>query len=372
MLETDQRPVFLLERKLGCTWQHLRKADSQASNALKDLVTILEKGLGKFATEDANLVAFGSLARREWIDWESDLDWTYLIDGQANSRHLGIAQQIRSTLQKEKRQIDGCNEQFRFAEPGPTGTFGNLGFSHQLVHLIGGQDDNNKNMTNRMLLLLESIPVGPRSAYDRIVRAVIDRYLEEEAHILIEGQARFKVPRFLLNDIVRFWRTMAVDFASKQRDRGGKGWGLRNAKLRMSRKLIFASGVLVCFRCNLDQKLQGKISTEGRDINLKHLANHILDCTNSTPLDILASTVQNSGTNDEVATALFSSYDEFLGTLADKSARAELKAMSPQDSRSNPVFMQLRRISKRFEDGLNKLFFHNDDIRPLTEKYGVF
>jgi hypothetical protein len=34
--------------------------------------------------------------------------------------------------------------------PGPTGTFGNLGFSHQLVHLIGGQDDTNKNTTQQV------------------------------------------------------------------------------------------------------------------------------------------------------------------------------------------------------------------------------
>lgn len=371
MPDTEERPLFVLEKRLGCSWRHLRKADSEASAARSDLVAVLEKGIGKFATEDANLIAFGSLARREWIDWESDLDWTYLIDGQANSRHLGIAQQIRATLQKEKRTIDG-REESRFAEPGATGTFGNLGFSHQLVHLIGGQDDNNKNMTNRMLLLLESVPIGPRPAYDRIVRAIIDRYLEEEAHILLEGERRFKVPRFLLNDIVRFWRTMAVDFASKQRDRGGKGWGLRNAKLRMSRKLIFASGMLVCFRCNLDPDLQRKISTEGRDINLKHLANYIWECTNSTPLDILASTVQKSRTDEDVAKSLFSSYDEFIGTMSDKSARDELQQMSPQDSRSNPVFTGIRQISRKFELGLNKLFFHNADVKQLTEKYGVF
>jgi len=60
---------------------------------------------------------------------------------------------------------------------------------------------------------------------------------------------------------------MAVDFASKQRDRGGEGWGLRNAKLRMSRKLIFASGLLTCFSCHLDPELQSKISTDNRDMN---------------------------------------------------------------------------------------------------------
>lgn len=51
-----------------------------------------------------------------------------------------------------------------------------------------------------------------------------------------------KVPRFLLNDIVRYWRTVTVDFVEKQRGQAGHGWGLRNAKLRMSRKLIFATG----------------------------------------------------------------------------------------------------------------------------------
>jgi hypothetical protein len=371
MPDNENRPLFKLERTLGCAWQHLRKADSAASEARNELVAILEKGIGKFATEDANLVVFGSLARREWIDWESDLDWTYLIDGQANSRHLKITQQIRSTLEKEGRTVDG-RFQARFAEPGATGTFGNLGFSHQLVHLIGGQDDTNKNMTQRMLLLLESVPIGPRPAYDRVVRAIIDRYLEEEAHILIEGENRFKVPRFLLNDIVRFWRTMAVDFASKQRDRGGKGWGLRNAKLRMSRKLIFASGILMCFQCNLDAALQGKISTGGRDINLKHSANHIWECANSAPLDIMASTIQSAGTNHDVAKALFSSYDEFMGVMSDKDMRTKLKLMSPADSRSNPVFAQIRQISKKFESSLNNLFFRSDDVRPLTEKYGVF
>jgi predicted nucleotidyltransferase len=371
MPNTEERPLFMLEQKLRCRWQHLRKADSEAFEARNSLATILEKGVGKFATEDANLVVFGSLARREWIDWESDLDWTYLIDGQANSRHLKITQQIRATLEKEGREIDGRFVS-RFAEPGATGTFGDLGFSHQLVHLIGGQDDTNKNMTQRMLLLLESVPIGSRPAYDRVVRAIIDRYLQEEAHVLIEGEKRFKVPRFLLNDIVRFWRTMAVDFASKQRDRGGKGWGLRNAKLRMSRKLIFASGLFACFRCSLDEKLQTKISTGDHDINLKHLANHMWECANSTPLDVLASTIMNYGTDNVVAESLFSSYDEFIGIMSDKEARAELKRMSPRDSRSNPVFARIRGASKSFESSLNELFFHNDDIKLLTEKYGVF
>jgi predicted nucleotidyltransferase len=314
---------------------------------------------------------FGSLARKEWIDGESDLDWTYFVDGQANSRHLKIAQEFRSVLEKTTEIVDGDIKP-RFGEPGQTGTFGNLGFSHQLVHLIGGQDDTNKNMTQRILLLLESVAIGRRSAYDRVARAVIDRYLEEEAQILIDDGTRFKVPRFLLNDIVRFWRTMAVDFASKQRDRGGDDWGLRNAKLRLSRKLIFVSGLLICFSCHLDDNLQAKISTENHDINLKHLANHIWNCVNLTPLDVLASCMNDLAVEDHVAKDIFSAYDQFLAIMSDKDARAALKTLNAQHSRTDQLFRRVREVSRQFETGLNQLFFKNGRLKPLTEKYGVF
>ena len=221
-------------------------------------------------------------------------------------------------------------------------------------------------------MLLESVPVGLQSAYDRVARAVIDRYLEEEPHLLVESEDRFKVPRFLLNDIVRFWRTMAVDFASKQRDRGGKGWGLRNAKLRMSRKLIFASGLLICFACNLDENLRSKISTGDRDINQKHLANHIWAYVKYPPLDILAMMVQKVGLRTYPTQALFSAYDEFISIVSDPELRTKLEKLQAAESRSDATFGRVREVSNLFEAALHELFFVNEALKPLTEKYGVF
>lgn len=42
-----------------------------------------------------------------------------------------------------------------------------------------------------------------------MIKALVDRYVRED--LLYHAPDRFLVPRFLLNDIARYWRTMAVD-----------------------------------------------------------------------------------------------------------------------------------------------------------------
>jgi len=247
-----------------------------------------------------------------------------------------------------------------------------MAFSHDIVHEIGGQNDTNRNTTQRILLLLESHPIGSRAdAHERVLRAVISRYLEEDTHPLIQDSTKYRVPRFLLNDIVRFWRTMAVDFASKQRDRAGKGWGLRNAKLRMSRKLIFASGLLVCFSANLDRALQTEISTGKNDIKLK-LASHIRDQLKATPLEILARSMERYGVSEETAKQLFGAYAEFLALLNDEQSRDALKNLRSEGSRTDKTFQHVRQFGSAFEKAIDRIFFDNQFVAPLTRKYGVF
>jgi len=325
-----------------------------------ELDSRLSAEVGKYTSEDTSLVVFGSLARGEWTS-KSDLDWTYLIDGEANSDHLKISQQIQRLFRD-----------WGYEEPGPTGTFGNMAFSHDIIHQIGGQYDTNKNTTQRILLLLESCSIGKRTeAYERVIRGVINRYLEEDVHPLTHDSKRYRVPRFLLNDIVRFWRTMAVDFASKQRDRAGAGWGLRNAKLRMSRKLIFASGLLVCFSASLDSELNGQISTDKDAIKLK-LINHIRNYVRLTPLQVLAKSMEHYRVPDATARELFGAYAEFLRLIDDEKSRNALKTLRASDSRTDPTFRCVREISRAFENALDNIFFENPNVAPLTRKYGVF
>jgi hypothetical protein len=56
--------------------------------------------------------------------------------------------------------------------------FGQITFSHDLIHYIGGQDDTNHNLSRRILLLLESSMVLndkiDGTAYERVIRGIID------------------------------------------------------------------------------------------------------------------------------------------------------------------------------------------------------
>ena len=216
--------IAQLESRLGCSWTSIQKARADTRlrrSELEDL--FLPRN-----SPDTSLVVFGSVARGE-VTSGSDLDWILLIDGQSAPEH-----------KEQELDIERCLTAAKFIEPGRSGVFGKMVGSHDLVHNIGGEDDLNSNTTRRVLLLLESIPIGTSEAYDRVKRQIVRRYLEDDRG-LTHGSGDIRIPRFLLNDLTRYWRTITVDFVYKQRAVNDKKWALRNAKLRMSLKLIFAA-----------------------------------------------------------------------------------------------------------------------------------
>ena len=159
----------------------LRTARADSLRTREELDTLLSTEVGRYASEDTSLVVFGSLARGEWTSG-SDLDWTYLIDAAASPAHAVIAHKIQKFLKK--------NEKI-FRPPGATGTFGNMAFSHDIIHQIGGPNDTNRNTTQRILLLLESCAIGKRNeAHERVIRVVMDRYLDEDNNHLLTRDSK--------------------------------------------------------------------------------------------------------------------------------------------------------------------------------------
>jgi predicted nucleotidyltransferase len=293
----SNNPITVLQSHVGRKWTAINDSKTKSIKSTQKL----EKTLQGLSSTDASVVVFGSLARQEWTS-KSDVDWTLLIDGQADPQHLEIAQEVAGRLTAAK-----------FQAPGTTGIFGNMTFSHDLVQKIGGRDDSNENTTRRVLLLQESIAFGKSDAYERVLRLILSRYLKDDYGLRF-GSLRYKVPRFLLNDIVRYWRTITVDFVEKQRGHAGHGWGLRNAKLRMSRKLIFATGMLSCFSCELlcSSAARKELLTLHSTVAMEE---HVRNFIKKTPLEILATFLLELNIKRSTAEKLFSPYNSFLTLL---------------------------------------------------------
>ena len=183
----------------------------------------------------------------------------------------------------------------------------------------------------------------------------------------------------MLNDFARYWRTMAVDFAYKHRKRQGKGAAIRNLKLRFSRKLLFAAALLSCFSC------QVQVARDVDPAPCPQTEAECIDCLRAflrkTPLEVLAAVVLHlldRAANGEAAAALaaaasdtLTSYDRFIGILADETKRRHLEQLSPEDIDDDPEFQAARGASHAFRDGLLRIFF-DTELAELTRFYGVF
>jgi len=343
-----------LGEELGVRWPAIEAARSASRQKLQEL----QEGLSDFTSDDASVVVFGSLARGEYTS-RSDLDWTLLIDGQTYPEQTTAAEDIAAWVGE------------RFRGPGREATFGGMAFSHELVNLIGGGEDSNRNLTQRILLLLESVPIGRSEAYTRVIRALLERYIAEDLGWRHSGEQLY-VPRFLQNDIARYWRTVAVDFAYKRRQRQGEEWALKTVKLRLSRKLTYAAGLVACFRCSFLREMYPGFDDLPLDERARIAVDEMQSFLVQSPLDILAWAMNRFGLH-EPARRLFGSYDRFLAIL-DSDARGSLAAMDLADAPGNGLFEEARRLGHDFQDALNDLFLPDDQgaFHKLTRTYGVF
>ena len=362
-LETAQAssPLFQLETLLGAKWSNLREAFAETQNVINELEQLFN---GK-ASADSSIVVTGSLGRMEYTKG-SDLDWILLVDGQANARDQKTYLEIDRAIHVAKR----------FKRPGREGTFGRLAFSQPIIHQIGGEEDSNSNTTRRVLLLLEAVAIGERGAFERVRKGILRRYLDEDRG-LFQRDHRNKirwVPLFLLNDLTRYWRTMAVDFAYKQFDRGNRGYALRSIKLGISRKLMFASGLLACFWC--DPEISRNDRQEPNVLTLIAWLDKFLTWT---PLERFALFFQThlEGNDDEflreTALELFGAYDDFLKLLNVQKNRKCLESLTQDEEKSDAVFKKARGIRRRFREAIQSMFLDNrSPLYQLTIDKGVF
>jgi hypothetical protein len=201
-----------------------------------------------------------------------------------------------------------------------------------------------------MLLLLESRELRG-TIHAACWRDVLDRYLRF-------GVKNNRPPRFLLNDLVRYWRTICVDFEGKVKDTGGDDpkWVTRNAKLRTSRKMLFAGGLLPILLCH------HRMADQMRDFLTSWL--------NAPPSDRLAAAFLHYGAIEE-GVRTFKAYDRWIEIMQDSGAREELNVLRATTRDKSELWQDIRVIGEGLQRGMTALLF-DTALRPLAPQYAIF
>jgi hypothetical protein len=287
---------------------------------------------------DAAIVLMGSWGRLE-VTAGSDDDFMCLVDGAPRA-----SDDVRPGIAETWEALGGTGRR-----PGKEDIFGVPAFSQDL-RTIGLEDDGNLNLTRRLLLLLESRAAVGDDVAAKVKAEVLEAYLHELAK-------DYKPPRFLLNDVIRYWRTIAVDFEAKHRKRDGREWGLRNAKLRTSRPLLFASGLLPILECHRLPAIA--------------IGPFLAEQFEATPTDRVSSCFLKQNRPDSGARAM-AAYDSFISMLEDENARYELETLPYEDRNSSKPFQEAKRLGAEIHGSLLSLLFETQSLSALTREYAIF
>lgn len=271
------------------------------------------------------IVVTGSYGRYEASE-ESDIDLYWFIDADIADKE--------ETLKTEIELIDTIIKKYVTKDAGSTGTFGTSAIVTQsdLVDNIGGNNDSNMNLTRRMLLLLEGTSLYNQEKFNDIRRNLINKYIKIE-------QNPNQIPRFLLNDIIRYYRTITTDFEFKVSE-GSKEWGLRNVKLKFSRKFLYFGGLISIAELiginNIEQQKQ-----KLEEIFDKPVFEKVYACAEKH--DLISEMNQ-----------IFDLYDNFIEKISNPKNREILESVTKSQRNENELYQDLRKDSEAFSLGMEQ------------------
>lgn len=265
--------------------------------------------------DDYTIVVGGSLARMEASPL-SDIDYFFFgEDAVAISRAKAFLASKRDAI-----------ADLGLRAPADGGAFGESSCEQHDVLLsnIGGGNDTNEKMTRRILFLLEGAWLAGRERFNEYRRDVIERYTPLHTK-------KTRLCRFLLNDIIRYYRTICVDFEYKTAEEE-KVWGSRYIKLRFSRKILYFGGLIAV--------------AETADLDRSDKVSRLIQLLELPPIERITNVCPG------MTAQVLDIYNCFLSQLSNRDVRAALGTVTQDPATHSETFVNLRKLGSEFTDAL--------------------
>ncbi len=340
---------------------NLQRAAATSRGFVTEAKTRLQEAAAEEALDLASLpldvVAFGSYARDE-ASGESDFDYLVIAHGLCDDPTATRLLLKQADLLRHPEPDSILFEpgpgtaRKEIAGPGSTGMFGRVVSAPDLVERIGLEQDTNQSHTVRMLLLQESTSLLAEDRHEHLVRVMIRRYLADYP------TGKTGPPRFLLSDVLRYWRTVSVDYAAKRYEQISPEWGLRYLKLVLSRKIAYAGTLASLLLCDEGTRadedyLYGQFAMPPL-ARLAQVHEHLEDERHRRALqDVLLAA------------------DWFNGRLGEGRFREDMKKVTDRAS-DDPAFRQAIDISREVQSNLELVFFDAPCLKSNSVSYLAF
>ena len=207
------------------------------------------------------IYACGSLGRLELAE-ASDLDLFFII----MDTNKQEKDEQYSNIDKYNffSNLYTINKELGYKDPSKNGLYWNFINIDKLLDIGSREEDFNNSFTARMLLLLESKPLYNKSAYNQLVKLIIDKYFVD-----YKVHGRNFYPLFLMNDILRYWYTLTLNYEYRRDNKdteNEKNW--KRLKLKYARFITCFSMIACLYKKDITRKF-------------------VIDCVKKTPFERL-------------------------------------------------------------------------------------
>jgi hypothetical protein len=241
----------------------------------------------------------------------SDADFLILIKHAPSTTAISpVIEHVRSIIQDLDIPL-----------PNPTGLFSSAISIETVTDGIGGKDDGLHDLARRMVLLLEAKCVYNEKLFRDATQCVLDAYMR------YSHKEPDKQPLMLLNEIIRFFRSVCVNYEVNFLNEHEK-WAIRNAKLRHSRVLMYFG--LLSVVLNSSTKTDKEPYIRGQ---LGH-----------TPLERICHVYSDCGESD--VTNLLGPYNVFISSINDPDFRGSLEKAEYHNRYTYPEYVLMKTTSE--------------------------